>query len=248
MPELPEVETVVRGMAQVLPGLKVTAVEGIAPMEAVGKQVQSVRRYGKFIILDFSDGMLFIHLGMTGQLMVSSDTSKFTRGRLLFEGATVRYDDIRKFGKMFWDTHYPKRGPDPLELTPEEFIALAKRRKTRIKALLLDQSALRGMGNIYTDEALFHAKIHPCASAAKLSRARLATLHQCTREILREAIAAGGSSISDYVDARGEKGGYQLRHQVYGKHGQPCPICGTVLQRMLVTQRGTTFCPRCQTR
>lgn len=248
MPELPEVETVVRGLRGVLPGRVVVGVEGVAPEVVLGKRIVGVRRYGKFIVIDFADGMLFVHLGMTGQLMLSEEAGKFTRGRLFLDEGVVRYDDIRKFGKVFWSTEYPQRGPDPLVLTGEEFVRMAKGRKTRIKALLLDQSFLGGMGNIYTDEVLFAAGIHPCAAANGLSKVRLLRLHQSMVEVLQAAIAAGGSSISDYVDARGERGGYQLQHQVYGKHGQPCPKCGATLGRMLVAQRGTTFCPRCQKR
>lgn len=247
MPELPEVETVVRGLQQVLPGKRILAVEN-APAEAVQQRIQAVSRYGKFIVLHTSAGLLFVHLGMTGQLTVSEESGKFTRARLWLEDLVLRYDDIRKFGKIFWQQGFPQRGPDPLELTGSQFALLAKARRARIKALLLDQKFLRGMGNIYTDEALFRAGIHPLAQAAKLSINRLEALHAAIVEVLGAAIAAGGSSISDYVDSRGEKGRYQLQHQVYGKQGQPCPRCGTELQRILVTQRGTTFCRNCQRR
>lgn len=247
MPELPEVETVVRGLAAVLPGQAVVALESIeAPI--VGETIAAVRRYGKFIVLDFAEGMLFVHLGMTGQLTLSEETSKFTRARLHLTHGTLRYDDIRKFGKIRWLTTYPERGPDPLEITADEFVAHARRRSARIKALLLDQKFLRGLGNIYVDESLFRAGIHPLATAAQLSRPRLIALHLAIRDTLQAAIAAGGSSISDYVNAKGEKGSFQDSHQVYGKQGKPCPVCGTALERILVTQRGTTFCPRCQKR
>lgn len=247
MPELPEVETVVRGLRLVLPGKTVAAVEN-APEQAVGKRIEGVQRYGKFIVIQFGDGMLFVHLGMTGQLTISEATGKFTRARIWLDDGVLRYDDIRKFGKLYWELTLPERGPDPLELTAQQFVEHAKGRRARIKALLLDQKFLRGMGNIYTDEALFRAGIHPLAQAALLSRRRLEMLHASMVEVLQAAIAAGGSSISDYVDARGEKGSFQEQHQVYGKHGRSCPRCGAVLQRMLVTQRGTTFCAKCQKR
>jgi formamidopyrimidine-DNA glycosylase len=248
VPELPEVETVVRGLRIALPGRLVQAVEGVAPSIVVGKRIAAVRRYGKFIVLDFDDGMLFVHLGMTGQLLLNEDSGKFTRGRLFLDEGVVRYDDIRKFGKVFWSTDYPKRGPDPLLLTGQDFVRMAKLRKTRIKALLLDQSFISGMGNIYTDEALFAAGIHPAAPANALSRPRLLRLHQAMRDVLEAAIHAGGSSISDYVDSSGAKGSFQAQHQVYSRHGHPCPGCGATLVRMLVSQRGTTFCPSCQQR
>jgi formamidopyrimidine-DNA glycosylase len=247
VPELPEVETVVRGLQRALPGKTVTAVEH-APAEALGKRIAAVRRFGKFIVIDFTDGMLFVHLGMTGQLTLSEATSKFTRARIWLDEGVLRYDDIRKFGKIYWDLTLPSRGPDPLELSGKQFVDHAKGRRARIKALLLDQKFLRGMGNIYVDETLFRAGIHPLVHAAKLSRSRLELLHASMVEVLEAAIAAGGSSISDYVDARGEKGSFQQQHQVYGKHGQPCPRCGATLQRILVTQRGTTFCGACQRR
>jgi formamidopyrimidine-DNA glycosylase len=246
MPELPEVETVVRGLRTVLPGRTIVAVEGVAPAVLTGKRIDAVRRYGKFIVIDCLGGMLFVHLGMTGQLLLSEISGKFTRARIFLDEGVLRYDDIRKFGKIFWSTDYPKRGPDPLTLTPQDFATMARLRKTRIKALLLDQSFISGMGNIYTDEALFAAGIHPATPASSLTRPRLLRLHQAMRDILESAIAAGGSSISDYVDSRGEKGSFQSQHLVYSRHGQPCPVCAVELQRMLVSQRGTTFCPRCQ--
>ncbi len=246
MPELPEVETVVRGLQAVLPRRTVVAVAGVAPEVTVGKCILGVRRYGKFIVLDFEDGMLFVHLGMTGQLMLSSEQSKFTRGQVFLDEGVLRYDDIRKFGKVFWATTYPKRGPDPLEISAGDFVQLVQSRRTRIKVLLLDQGFLRGMGNIYTDEVLFLARIHPMTPGDALSKPKLLVLHQAIQEVLAAAIAAGGSSISDYVNAKGEKGSFQDQHQAYGKHGKPCPRCACMLARMLVSQRGTTFCPKCQ--
>ncbi len=247
MPELPEVETVVRGLARELPGRRVVQLEHIdAPI--VGETITGVRRYGKFILLDFPTGILFVHLGMTGQLTLSEETSKFTRARLLLDAGVLRYDDIRKFGKVYWDQTLPARGPDPLEMDAAAFAAHAKARRARIKPLLLDQRFLRGMGNIYCDESLFRAGIHPLANAAKLSRPRLEALHTAIVKVLEEAIAAGGSSISDYVDSTGQPGRFQEKHQVYGKAGRPCARCGSTLQRILVAQRGTTFCPHCQRR
>jgi formamidopyrimidine-DNA glycosylase len=247
MPELPEVETVVRGLAAVLPGRIVVGVEG-RELPVVGERIEGVRRYGKFIVLDFAGGMLFVHLGMTGQLTLSEEVSKFTRARIFLDEGVLRYDDIRKFGKLYWEESYPLRGPDPLEIGVEEFVERAKGRRARVKPLLLDQKFLRGMGNIYTDEALFRAGIHPLAVAAELSKSRLRGLHQAMRDVLLAAIAAGGSSISDYVNARGEKGGFQEQHQVYGRAGKACVVCGGELVRSVVGQRGTTHCPVCQKR
>ena len=210
--------------------------------------IDAVRRYGKFIILDFAEGMLFIHLGMTGQLTLSTESGPHTRGSVLTDQGSLRFDDIRKFGKVFWAVDYPKRGPDPLELSVEEFASLIHRRRGGVKALLLNQSVLRGIGNIYADEILFRARIHPTAIAAGLSNSRLARLHAAMHEVLNEAIAAGGSSISDYISATGERGSFQEQHRVYGKAGTACPNCSRVLVRMLVSQRGTTYCEHCQRR
>lgn len=246
LPELPEVETVVRGLAAVVPGRRIVAVEGVAPVEIVGQSIRAVRRYGKFIVMELDTGLLIVHLGMTGQLLLSAAEGKFTRARVLMDEGVLRYDDIRKFGKIYFSTRYPERGPEPLEIAVEEFVERARRRRTRIKALLLDQGFVRGMGNIYTDEALFRAGIHPLTLSARLSRTRLRSLHAAMQELLREAIEAGGSSISDYVGANGEKGSFQERHQVYGRKGMPCVRCETPLERILVVQRGTSFCPKCQ--
>lgn len=248
MPELPEVETVVRGLAPVLVGRRVEAVEGVAPETIVGREIRAVRRYGKYIVMELDRGMLLVHLRMTGQLTLDEARGKFTRGRIVLDEGVLRYDDIRRFGRLTHVEQLPEQGPDPLEMTAEEFVAHAGKRRARVKALLLDQKFLRGMGNIYADEALFAAGVHPCAVAASVSKQRLERLHGAIVAVLKAAIAAGGSSISDYVNARGERGGYQEQHQVYGKHGEACPRCGRVLARILVVQRGTTFCPRCQKR
>ena len=237
-----------RGLREVLPGRSVCAVEGIAPEVIVGGRIDGVRRYGKFIVLDFAGRMLFIHLGMTGQLTLSAEVGPYTRGRIVLDQGVLRYDDIRKFGKMFWDIYYPKRGPDPLEMSADEFVSMLRERRGGVKALLLNQSVLRGVGNIYADETLFRARIHPMAVAATLSNARLARLYAAMRDTLEAAIVAGGSSISDYVNAAGERGSYQEQHRVYGKAGTACPECGTLLTRILVAQRGTTYCERCQKR
>lgn len=248
MPELPEVETVVRGLAAMLPGRRIVGVEGVAPVDLIGQQIVGVSRLGKFIRIDLDQGPLFFHLGMTGQLTLSAEVSPYTRARLQLDEGVLRFDDIRKFGRVVYGGAAPRRGPDALAIACDAFVALLKGRRRQVKALLLDQSVLSGMGNIYTDEALFRAGIHPRAIAARLSRARLEGLWREMQAVLTAAIAAGGSSISDYVDARGERGGFQTQHRVYGRAGQPCLVCGTVLERMLVAQRGTSFCPRCQRR
>jgi formamidopyrimidine-DNA glycosylase len=139
-------------------------------------------------------------------------------------------------------------GPEPLEVKFDDFAAALKRRKTRIKALLLNQTFVRGIGNIYADEALFRAGIHPLAVASRLNAARARRLYDAIAEVLTEAIDAGGSSISDYVDAQGRKGFFQFSHRVYQRTGEGCVVCGTAIRRILVVQRSSHFCPRCQRR
>ncbi len=175
--------------------------------------------------------------------------------------AMLRYTDIRQFGRMeivapLDETSgarpLPARleglGPDPLAIGAAEFARRLRARQARVKALLLDQRFLRGLGNIYADESLFRARLHPAASARRISPERAGALWRAMRAILRQAIAHGGSSISDYRDARGEAGAFQQRHRVYGRAGEPCLRCGTRLRRLLVAGRGTTYCPHCQRR
>ena len=141
-----------------------------------------------------------------------------------------------------------KLGPDPLSLAAADFASRLRARHAMVKPLLLKQSFLRGMGNIYTDEALHRAGIHPRSLASRLSLDRATRMHGSIQEVLLESIETGGSSVSDYVDSDGRRGSFQLRHRVYGKEGEPCLACGALIRRILVAQRGTHFCPRCQKR
>ena len=197
-------------------------------------------------------GYLVIHLGMTGRLLLGGPVGKHTHAVLTLDRGVLLYDDSRQFGCIQFSEAFPERvaklGPEPLEVTLEDFAAALKHRKTRVKALLLNQSFLRGLGNIYADEALFRAGIHPLAVPARLPSDRARRLHEAIIAVLTEAIAAGGSSISDYVDAQGRKGFFQLSHRVYQRTGEPCVTCGTPIRRLLVAQRSSHFCPRCQKR
>lgn len=261
MPELPEVETVVRSLAPRLTGRMIVRAHFSSRFvvrqnfdelaSRVSKQtVRSVSRHGKFIILELDQGVLSIHLGMTGKLLMPGSSGPYTRALFELDEGLLVYDDVRHFGRIEWSEHLPDRagglGPDALAIGVDEFVRLMKRRKARIKPLLLNQSFLRGMGNIYTDEALFQARIHPLAIASRLSKARAIRLHQAMLAVLSEAIRLKGSSISDYVDAGGNRGSFQLLHQVYGREGQPCPACGRPIRRIVVGQRGTHYCPKCQ--
>jgi formamidopyrimidine-DNA glycosylase len=273
MPELPEVETVARGLRLVLPGRRILGVRlgktdfiddpAALKRELPGKTIASVKRYGKFLVLalDRANGSagelsLLIHLGMTGQLVtcvaeapVRPHTHAFL---LLDDGRELRYTDIRRFGKIRILTNgehasaLGKLGLDPLEATEAEFIGRMRGRRARVKALLLDQRVLRGIGNIYTDESLWRARVHPKRLGANLKDAELRRLYRAVRDVLNEAIRLRGSSVSDYVDADGQSGEFQLRHRVYQREGQKCSRCKAKIRRVVVAGRSSYFCPGCQ--
>ena len=264
MPELPEVETVARSIAPLV-GRRIVSAEfrclrvlrGGDPdrMAAAiqGRRITGIKRYGKFILMSLGrGGYLIIHLGMTGRLLLGGPAGKHTHAILTFDRGSLLYDDSRQFGCLQYSAEFPERvaklGPEPLEVAFEEFAAGLRRRKTRIKALLLNQSFLRGIGNIYADEALFRAGIHPLAIASRIRGERPRRLYEAIGAVLTEAIAAGGSSISDYVDGEGRKGFFQLHHRVYQRTGEPCANCGKPIRRLLVAQRSSHYCPGCQKR
>lgn len=249
MPELPEVETVVRTLRPSLIGRRILAATGgpkliVAP--SVGQTIRDVTRHGKYIALHCDTGMLLVHLRMTGKLLYDGARTPYTRAEFVLDEGLLLFDDIRRFGRIHWAAEYPAQGPDPLEVTFPAFAALFAGRRARLKSLLLDQRFLRGLGNIYVDEALFRARLHPLLLGASLTRPKLERLHGAIVEVLSEAIALGGSSISDYVDANGERGSFQHQHRVYRRTSEPCLTCGQPIERILVAQRGTHFCPRCQ--
>lgn len=261
MPELPEVETVVRTLAPRLTGrriLEATFSSSFVVRQDFtfvadrlrGQRVESVQRHGKFIVVQLEAGTLTIHLGMTGKLLADAPPGKHARAVFELDDGVVVYDDIRHFGRIEWSERLPERaaglGPDALSISEADFVVRLRGRHARIKPLLLNQAFLRGMGNIYTDEALFGARIHPKAIASRLSRERAGRLHRAMTEVLTLAIRHKGSSISDYVDAAGERGSFQLLHRVYGREGMPCEVCGTAIKRIVVGGRGTHYCPKCQ--
>jgi formamidopyrimidine-DNA glycosylase len=273
MPELPEVETVVRGLREPLVGRRIVGVrfgktdfidDPIALGERLpGSKIARVERYGKFISLAMqplessqSEFYFFVHLGMTGQLIsrnayepVTAHTHAFVE---LDDGRELRYTDARRFGRMLLVAESEKEkfhgqlGRDPLEISEKEFVAEFSERRAQVKALLLNQGVLRGMGNIYTDEALWRARIHPARLASNLQAPQLKALYKAMQHVLSTAIRLRGSSISDYLDAEGLPGAYQSRHRVYGRDGKPCPRCKTAIKRIVVAGRGTYFCPKCQ--
>jgi len=214
-----------------------------------GRTIESVRRRGKFILIALDRGAFAIHLGMTGKLLVDGNENAHTRGVFVLDRGVLMYQDSRQFGRIEWGAARASRlGPEPLEIGLEEFIACLRTRKAHVKPLLLNQAFLAGLGNIYVDESLFLAGIHPLSTASRLTRTRAARLHQVIREVLTLAIEHKGSSISDYVDADGNRGDFQILHRAYGREGEPCLHCGTPIRKITVGQRGTHFCPKCQKR
>ena len=272
MPELPEVETVRRGLEAQLAGRTFTAlsylewprtIEAPAPEELharlAGRRITGVRRRAKFIVIDLEGGEhLVIHLRMTGQLRIAprdAPRDRHERVALAFaDGDELRFGDIRRFGRigLYNDLELAGRfralGPEPLgdDLDAATFAVLLARRRTRLKPLLLDQSFLAGLGNIYVDEALHRAGLHPLVAADAVPPDRAAALYAAIREVLGEAIASGGTTFSNFRDAYGGEGAYYERRRVYGRADEPCPACGTPIARIVVGGRGTHYCPHCQ--
>lgn len=199
-----------------------------------------------------STAQWIVHLGMTGRLQVcapEAEIEKHTHAILkLASGRELRFVDPRRFGRLSVATTagFDTVGIEPLEIDVDRFIELFRGRATPIKSALLNQKLLRGVGNIYADESLFRAGIRPRRRAATITREQFVKLHRTLKDVLREAIALGGSSISDYVDADGEEGFFQLRHRVYGRKGEPCLVCKTPIERVVIAGRSSHYCPKCQ--
>jgi len=192
-----------------------------------------------------------VHLGMTGSLRVCEprdEVAKHTHAILkLASGRELRFVDPRRFGRLsVAQAGFDAGGIEPLEADLDRFLVLFQGRKTPIKSALLNQKLLRGVGNIYADESLFRAGIRPSRRAASVSRDQLTKLLAAVKEVLTEAIALGGSSISDYVDADGEEGFFQLQHRVYGREGEPCLVCKMPIKRVVIAGRSSHYCPKCQ--
>ena len=201
-------------------------------------------------LLDLPGGFLIVHLGMTGKLRWNAPREKHTHVIFTLEGGELTYTDARTFGRVEYSEELPERiarlGPDALVVPQAEFLARLQARTGKIKSRLLNQMFLRGLGNIYADEALFRAGIHP--SSRTVSKKRAMALHAAIQEVLAAAVEARGSSISDYVDADNQRGSFQTEHRVYGRKGEPCVVCGTAIRRMVITQRSSHYCPMCQRR
>jgi formamidopyrimidine-DNA glycosylase len=286
MPELPEVETIARGVHERVRGdcirqvwlgthaepFKTPPAQLAEGLE--GRAILAVHRTGKHIVCELgpwgnagSNGkgvvrqsqepsaQWIVHLGMTGRLLVTfpdAPLAAHTHARLsLASGRELRFVDPRRFGRLEFrdldrDPAFSAPGADPLHIESSEFVALFRGRKLTIKGALLNQSLLAGVGNIYADESLFRAGLRPRRMAGRLTKAELERLRKALLEVLEHAIRLGGSSVSDYVDADGVRGFFQLEHCVYLRTGQPCRRCQTPIRRMVVAGRGTHYCPQCQ--
>ena len=270
MPELPEVETVVRYLRAPLVGRIVEAVwydwdrviQVPSPSEfadrILGQTFRAIERRAKYVVCELDHDYFVVHLRMTGRLYVAaaneeSDADRWVHFRLdLDNGKQLRFSDSRKFGRVYLTNNLnsimESLGPEPLEpsFTVVEFQERLAGRSKQIKALLLDQTFVAGIGNIYADEALFHAGIHPQTGADRLTESQHEQLHTSIRNALNAGIDFEGASISWYRKPDGTPGSSQKHFFVYGREGQPCLNCGTIIQKIRVAQRGTHFCPSCQ--
>ncbi|KAA3652148.1 MAG: bifunctional DNA-formamidopyrimidine glycosylase/DNA-(apurinic or apyrimidinic site) lyase [Proteobacteria bacterium] len=270
MPELPEVETTRRGLAPHLVGHTVRRVTVRCAqlrrpvptqLETVlrGQPLRDLTRRAKYLLFGFDTGILLAHLGMSGSLQLVSPTTapgKHDHVDLDFGHLTLRYRDPRRFGMLLWldpaDDDSPLRdlGPEPLEaaFNGDWLHRQTRGRKTPIKTWLMDNHNVVGIGNIYAAESLFRARIHPLTPAGRLGPRRCDRLVQCIRETLTDAIAAGGSTLRDFVGGDGQPGYFQQQYFVYGRDGEPCRICARPIQRIVQAQRATCFCAHCQRR
>jgi formamidopyrimidine-DNA glycosylase len=306
MPELPEVETIARGLAKRVTGDVIESVwlgQKKEPLKSPAAEIASVlehsriaevRRMGKHIVFDLdhvaresspakfrggkrapkkskatlsilhpdaggsarptqtSKSQWIVHLGMTGRLQVCDpqiEIAKHTHAILkLSSGRELRFVDPRRFGRLSVAScaGFDTSGVEPLEVDLDRFVELFRGRKTPIKSALLNQKLLRGVGNIYADESLFRAGIRPRRRATSITHEQLRKLYLSIQEVLKEAIALGGSSVSDYVNADGEEGFFQLQHRVYGREGDPCLVCKTPIKRVVIAGRSSHYCPKCQ--
>jgi formamidopyrimidine-DNA glycosylase len=232
-----------------------------------GSRIDGVRRVGKHIVIDLrrhagtgrgaiiqsaEQAQWIVHLGMTGRMLVCDAAAERVKHTHLVaqlaSGRELRFIDPRRFGKLqvLSGGSFQAPGSEPIGANREAYAKLFQGRKTPIKSALLNQKLLSGIGNIYADESLFRAAIRPRRRAASLTRAELSRLYDAIQKVLAEAIAAGGSSISDYVDAAGDTGFFQLQHRVYGREDEPCLICKTPIKRIVIAGRSSHYCPRCQ--
>lgn len=270
MPELPEVETTRRGIAPLLSGRRVISVDVRNPhlrwpvppalaRELPGQRVRGVTRRAKFLLVESPVGHLILHLGMSGSLrVVSRDLAPEKHDHLdvvMDDGHCLRLRDPRRFGAALWTTEDPFEhpllkylGPEPLEdnFSAEWLHQLSRRRRVAVKSFLMNSKVVAGVGNIYASEALFLAGIHPGRPAGRISLKRYRGLVDAVREVLESAIAAGGTTLRDFVDSSGNPGYFSQKLRVYGRQHQACEHCGSAVRSRIIGQRATYYCPRCQ--
>lgn len=271
MPELPEVETTRRGIAPHVTGRPIVAVTVRQPRlrqpvppalarEAVGQMVEAVERRGKYLLLRLPGGTIIVHLGMSGSLRVVANPGpvpdRHDHVDIAFGGERLlRLHDPRRFGIVTWTTADPlahgllaRLGPEPLAagFDGDHLYLAGRHRRVAVKSLLLDATVVAGVGNIYASEALFRAGIHPARPAARISVMRYRRLAAALREVLTAAVAAGGTTLRDFVDDAGRPGYFAVSLQAYGREGLPCHRCNTPIRRVTQAQRSTYYCPRCQ--
>jgi formamidopyrimidine-DNA glycosylase len=274
MPELPEVETVLRGLRKRAIGRRIISVDvlhsGIIAGDAEsfasqieGKAVVSVQRKGKVLALELAGSkssvpvFLVMRLGMTGQVTIQpidSPLEAHTHVRLLLDGGDeeLRFRDVRRFGRLRWcmreefEGLLKSLGPDAQQASEEEFLQAMRGRTGAIKSWLLNQQGISGLGNIYADEALFEARIHPLAQPGRVSPVSARRLYRAVQKVLKRAIELQGTSFRDYIDIEGRPGNYLQRLKVYQKTGEPCPRCGASIRRIVIAGRSSHYCPRCQ--
>lgn len=276
MPELPEAETIVRGLREVLPGRTIVGVEVVRPdvlrtdparftADLRGRRIVDVARRGKNVVLGLDDGAsLVVNLGMTGRLLPRTDPDGSTEPgggsgpahpavRLrLSGGSRLVYDDVRRFGELrlldtaAWRRWSERLGPEPLEEDFEPSLLSPSPSRTPIRSWLLDQRRVAGIGNIYANEALHRAGLHPRRPVCSLTPPEAAALVSAVRSVLREAIEARGTTLRDYRDAEGREGDFAVRLRVYGREGGPCGRCGESILRTVFGGRSAFHCPSCQ--
>lgn len=274
MPELPEVETTLRGINPHIQGKKVADVVlrqtklrwQVNPQLAellAGQEVLICRRRAKYLIISFATGILLIHLGMSGSLRIFTDgdaridhPDKHDHVDIVFaDGTVLRYHDPRKFGAILWyegiAEHHPlleKLGPEPLsdDFSADYLYQKLKTQKRAVKLALMDNAVVVGVGNIYANESLFKAGISPHRPADKIKKKECVVLVETVKAVLQRAIETGGSTLRDFVNSDGKSGYFQQEYTVYGRHNEPCVRCGGLVQKEVLGQRGTFYCPNCQ--
>lgn len=269
MPELPEVEVTRQSFADRIAGARIVMLRmgkalrwplGCAPQSLTGRKVLGVRRRGKYLLLDLDQGLLLLHLGMSGSLRFEpapGEAGKHDHMDLQTSQGTLRLHDPRRFGAVVFAASEAspearkllgKLGVEPLgdDFQAQDFWNALKKRKTVIKQVLLGGELVVGVGNIYASEALFMAGIRPTTRAERISRARATRLHAAIRTVLARAVQIGGSTLKDFSNAQGESGYFQLEAGVYGRQGLPCRICASPIRAIRQGQRSTFFCPTCQ--